>query len=477
MGIPTAVRFNTGPQGTAVSVANAGLSAAPFLNGGSAVFDTAAAGEGTYGLTVTSSAGLTAVVKVPMQGTSAVGEWTATEATIHTPTVTPNVDSTILQLRNLENSVVVARLYYSTTGQLYIRGQSDSTSVTLMNSVPLNTQYDIAWLVKIATTTAESGFKASLYVHAGRTGGTAATATANRLPTADGGAGYSLGTNVPNEWGLGVMTVLTAAVTHKYDTLRAETARSTELGVYTPPSNNPPTLAVIAEQSIALGASTTFTAVATDSDGTVASTGGHAWTVVSYSGTTAPTLTNTSNATVTVNTAPMSVAGDVVLQDVATDNGGATSNPRQVTLHVTAVAGSAVNPNRVVSNPGAWGYGGTATDLVDGMSDTGEWILTATAPSGAIIVAGFPALPANDVVIDFYVDLLAADGTTLAAVGQTGSIDAQFFAGTVAISDVVSQTVSRTEAHVVITLTSAQNAAFTAAGRTDPRVQLTATAS
>lgn len=468
MGTSTTVRFNAGGQGTDVSVANAGLSAAPTLNGGTAKFDTAAAGEGTYGLTVISAAGLLAYVEVPFQAESTAGQWTSTEGTFHTPTVAPNVDSKVYQIRNSSGGgIVIDVMYSASTGNLYLQGRTGSSAVTLLAAAPLNTQYDISLLLKPGTATTapyDGAFTAKLYRHSDRAVmGTASSTT------------YNISTSQPNAWRLGVLTVLAAAATHKYDTMRAETDRATELGAYSPPVNTPPTIPAIADIYLTVGSGTTVTAAAVDVDGTVASSGGYSWYWISYPGASAPGLTNTANATVTV--AAIGTPGTGVLGVVATDNGGAVSAERTVTIYVRAASGTTVSFEHIVSNTGTWVAGGTATDLADGLSDAGEWIMSPAGPSALGIVVGCPPLADTDVVIDFYADLIKTDGTTLADVGQTGTLTAQFFSGTTAISDVVNVAVSRTEAHVTITLSPAQNTAFTSAGRVDPQVQLVATAS
>lgn len=463
MGTQTVVRFNAGGQGVAISPTNAGITSTT-LNGGTAVFDAAAAGEGAFGVTVTSVAGLQALFDTPMQVGAKIQ---ATEQTIRTPVAYPNVDSRLIEWRSLANGLVCS-LYFSTAGRLYLQGRGGSASVTILASAPLNTQYDFGMLFNVGVATVapyDGTFSATLYLHSDHS--VVAGPITNNA--------YNLGVDTVDYWRAGVITALTAATAHKYDTFRSEDGRTTYLGVYTPPANNPPTIAPITDVTVAVTGTTTVTAVASDTDGTVSTSSGHSWVVKSYPGPTPPNLTNSSTQTVTVG--PCNYAGTVVLGDTVTDNGGAQSAERTMNVFVTAAAGSTVNVSTVVANPGGYSPGGTATDVLDGTSDAGEYVLSPAGPNMAELDLGFVPLPGNDVTVDLYADLVKSDGTTLADVGQTGTVTAQLFAGAVAISNLVNVAISRTETHVQIVLTAGQNTAFTAAGRSNPVLVLKSTAS
>lgn len=197
-------------------------------------------------------------------------------------------------------------------------------------------------------------------------------------------------------------------------------------------TNTPPTVAPIADQVKAAGATATATAVPSDVDGTIAS---HAWTVdkAPY-GTTPPTLTNATTATVSVSA--LSV-GTTVLKYIATDNSGLQSAPTYARLLVQAGSAVPVKASRLKSNGGGWVVGGTATDLVDGVSAFGKWILSPSAPTGAEVTFEMEVPSTGTHTVSFYADWLEADGTTQAT-GVTGAFTAQAFRDGVAISDVYS---------------------------------------
>lgn len=210
-------------------------------------------------------------------------------------------------------------------------------------------------------------------------------------------------------------------------------------------TNLKPTVAAIADQSKASGSTASVTAVPTDVDGTITA---HAWTVVkSPWGTTAPTLTNANTATVT--TSALSV-GTTILQYIATDNSGLQSDPVFARLLVPAASTVGAKASRVKSNGGGWSYGGAATDLVSGVSASGNWILSPAAPTGAEITFEMEVPSSGTHTIAFYADWMEADGTTQAS-GVIGAFTAQAFRNGVAISNVYTGS-NTTGAPVLLTL-------------------------
>lgn len=197
-------------------------------------------------------------------------------------------------------------------------------------------------------------------------------------------------------------------------------------------ANNPPTVAAIADQTKAAGATATVTAVPTDPDGTVTA---HLWTVdkAPY-GTTPPALTNATTTTVT--TGPLQV-GTTILKYIATDNSGLQSAPAYARLLVQASSTVPVRASRVKTNGGGWTYGGVATDLVDGVSAAGKWIVSPSSPTGNEITFEMEVPSTGTHTISFFADWVENDGTT-AANGVLGSFTAQAFRNGVAISDVYS---------------------------------------
>lgn len=236
-------------------------------------------------------------------------------------------------------------------------------------------------------------------------------------------------------------------------------------------SNTPPTVAAIADQIKAAGAGATVTAVPTDVDGTISS---HLWTVEKAPfGTTAPSLTNATTATVTVGA--LSV-GTTILKYIATDNSGLQSTPVYARLLVPAASSVPVKASRLKSNGGGWITGGTATDLVDGVSGSGKWILSPTGPTSAEITFEME-VPSNGThTISFYADWVESDGTTQAS-GVTGSFVAQAFRNGVAISDMYSgSNVTSAPVQLTFSMNTADNSAMNS-DLTKIDIRLTATQS
>lgn len=235
-------------------------------------------------------------------------------------------------------------------------------------------------------------------------------------------------------------------------------------------TNSPPTVAPIATQTKTAGSTATVTAVPTDVDGTIST---HAWTVFKApAGTSAPTLTNAATATVT--TSALSV-GTTILKYIATDNSGLQSAPAYARIVVPAGSGVGAKPEALITNAGGWTPGGTASDVVDGLSGSGKWIVGPASPSGAEITV-LMEVPSSGVhSVSFYADWLENDGTTQAS-GVAGSFTAQVFQNGVAISAVKSfSNTTGAAVQMSFTLLTGEEAALT--DLTTISIQLKATQS
>ncbi len=466
----TVLPFN-GTDGTPINEGNAGYKPGSLvLNGGQGILASAAASHGATGLEITNVAGLVANAKWAVADPSAVGadgvgEWSRVEGVVDTPTVAPDKDSTIAMLRSTVTGVIL-RLLFTATGTIYLQGAAGSTAKTLATAQPLGKRLVLSGVLKLDTTT--TGRMIMLLLDPATRAVIGSTVTDNA---------YNLTTGPFDELGLGVWSTVSPATKHRYDTWRVETGFTGAnppafLGAYTPPSASPPVVPSIAAKQVTTAETATYTAAASDPSGTVATSGGYQWRVISSPGT-APTLTNPTNAQVTVGTS--ATPGTVVLGVIATSSSGQVSAERTVNHYVSAVTGVEVNANRIVSNPGAWAPGGTATDLLDGTSDAGEWIQSPAGAKAAAVTVGGAPVPSTAAYVKVDLTLYKDDGVTLEDVGKTGAVTLQYFSGTTAVSDQQNVIISRTTTQALLTLTTAQNAALDAAGRWDPRLTMIAT--
>lgn len=128
--------------------------------------------------------------------------------------------------------------------------------------------------------------------------------------------GQTTGTTAPTQYRYGGVTTATGWTQDDMDDVAANPLSSGWLGG---PSNTPPNVTITGNQNVSAGATVLASVVATD-DGSIAS---YAWSVVSASSTSTPTLTGASTSGVSF-TAP--AAGNLVtLQCVVTDNLGLTT--------------------------------------------------------------------------------------------------------------------------------------------------------
>jgi hypothetical protein len=150
------------------------------------------------------------------------------------------------------------------------------------------------------------------------------------------------------------MVTSNQAMTIRWDSVQMNDGATSKLGLLVPSS--PPSVSAPANQNVSAGATVTATVSATD-DGSIAS---YAWTVVSASSTSTPTLTGASTSSVSF-TAP--AAGNLItLQCVVTDNDGLTSSAScevRVASSTSSVRHLAMDGTSV----GTWTKaGGSATD-------------------------------------------------------------------------------------------------------------------
>lgn len=129
-----------------------------------------------------------------------------------------------------------------------------------------------------------------------------------------------------------------------------------------PAANVPPTASAGAAKTGAVGTATQFTGTDSDSDGTIAS---RAWSVVSNTGGTAPTLANANTATVTVTP---QATGLITLRYTVTDNSGATTTS-DTKLFVPALTVSVIG---VTNNTGGYATVGSAASLSAALSDADD---------------------------------------------------------------------------------------------------------
>ncbi len=325
MGTLKVLDFRKGPEDADVVLADLGGATALTLNGGSAKYKAAAkAGLGgatssSFGLRlVTAGANLQAYVE---RWPFAVAARDITLEMVFSTTTTALSTATSRFVVFNDAGTIVGRVIQGTgaTPEIYITGLSGS-SLSIKTGCALGTQYvlNTRWVVN-ETTAASGTLTAELYL-----GSDAARASVHTTPGSPRvSTTFNLGTAALSLLRVGVNTNVDAAVTADTAMVRAEDNRgSLFTSAYTPSANQPPTVAPIAVQIGAVGSASTFTCVATDPDGSVAS---YAWTVTPVDG--APyTTTGLNSATLAITpTTNAGVGARYDISVVAIDNAGAPS--------------------------------------------------------------------------------------------------------------------------------------------------------
>lgn len=326
----------TGTDGSAITTTTLGTGSVVSLGTGTAIYSTAAAASGTTGARITNAAGTDALIRLPLSGTTSTQM--SGSAMVRVPSGAASNNAVILPRFA---SGFVCFFYVTTTGAIEFWRTSTAFEATILPaaSVVAGTYYRITWVINSATGVY------SIKIYNGATSTTALNAVSGTAVLNSTAAFASVQLQAG-----GVST----AKTVDFDTLVVDDGATTEI---VPGANVPPSLTLSANQNVAAGAAVTATATATDSDGSIATL---AWSVVSASSTSTPTLTGASTSSVSF-TAP--AAGNLVtLQCVATDNSGGTTTAT-TEVRVPLTGSTAAKVLALNGTGGAWtNTGGAATD-------------------------------------------------------------------------------------------------------------------
>lgn len=409
--------------GTALDTTNGALPDAPSLitpgAGGAITIEADATGPGSKCIQVTPAAatqgywGYTGMTGAT-NGFACRGLWKC-------PTL-PGSFQPIISMRSGGGGTGIATLAFSATNTLQAIADGVGTSSFSSGTPTPGTWYDIEVRVENPTTTTGvmsvvvrdlAGVVQSTLgvVHGGALG----AGTANFGTTTIGGVRLGKVATAGN----------LAATRWKYWTF--QTGSSAALPQ--PGANTAPSVPAIASKIQGAG-STSFTAVPTDTDGTIVS---HAWTVLKADGTALTTgVTGASTATVTV--ANQTIPGAYYLSYTATDDFGATGTA-STWLFVPRASGAGALPYKVISNPGNWGPGGTAVDVLDGLKSatSAKYALSQDAPAGDTIIVAMEVPAQGHYTGECTVAWMEDDGVTLKA-GVTGPFTLQVMQGTTDIT-------------------------------------------
>lgn len=278
---------------------------------------------------------------------------------------------------------LIGQIGFSGSGKMTLTNAANVVIWTATNAFPTTGRIDIAIVAVPGTTTSNGTLKAAYWTAATGYSGAPAEQSPNSSTSAYGAVNANVGTITYAQFGKPSNS--TWVNDFNATNLYLDTANTTDAlpPVFTAPTNTPPTIGALATQIGTAGTAKTFTAIATDTDGTIAS---YSWSVTAYD--SAPyTITgglSASTLTITPGVHPVTGAGaryDVTV--VAYDDDGAPSSPATGKL---LVRGTKIRPILETSNAGGWqaagltnSTGNRVASQVDGLTSTG--VQAPTAPS------------------------------------------------------------------------------------------------
>jgi hypothetical protein len=353
----------TPTQGMAATAANTGANLTALPSGSSAIFDTAMAAQGTFGLKLTTSTTGASLFRFNAEAKSLTWQRT-TEMTLPATLPTGANAPTFWSVRYeaFDNSVAgtFLRLILSSAGALTMTRPS-GTAINLGTGYTAGQKIRIASWGQVGTTTTNGVLHVRIY----------ASGTSTVLGSHDS-TNSDLGLNPV--WGgdLGANAQYAESYVVGFDSDQWGTVNA-ELPALA--SNAPPTVNVGADVTLGpSGGTVSLVATASDTDGTIAS---YAWTFHSIlPSSTAPTITNAGNATASVI---ITNPGRYVLRCTVTDNAGATAFDSKKVF----VPAATVRPILDLTNAGAWTLAGGATTAAGALADESDATLTQgpTAPA------------------------------------------------------------------------------------------------
>jgi hypothetical protein len=384
-----------GVNGTAATTANTGGNTVAAAGAASVTFDTSSPlfqGSSYLNATTVDTTN-TAYVEFPFNSAQGVG---AFSIGVRIPATPPAVDTTFISVRDTA-LVRILSVVYTAAGTIVATDRSN-TNLLILTAAQATAG---SWFRFEGVINNLSATAATWHVRA--YSGTSTTAVGNNVgPTGTGNTGTTTFATLR----VGAATLTPTTI--RFDSVQTDDGRSTEIGLYVPPANVPPTVSAGADQTASLNTPVTLTSIATDSDGTIAS---RQWTCIGYPATlgSAPTITNATSATATFTpTTP----GAYTFRFTATDNGGATGTDVTSVYVPTA----SVTFNGAVENSGGWT--GTYLDVDELESAPDDTTFLTSSGSGTWTGALAPVTPNTSAYVWVRTDQGATGATETVALLQ-----------------------------------------------------------
>lgn len=341
----------TAVQGLAATAGNTGAQSANLPGTAVAIFDSASAAQGNFGLKITSAASGASSFRMPSDDITSLSFQRTFETKIPSPLPSGAEVPSFMSIRWRDSGGTegtVMRLQITAAGVLQVQRVSGAL-VTLGTGYTAGQAIRVAFWGKVGTGVPSTNGELHIRVYTKN--------TTTVLGTHDS-TNSDLGTNPVSGGDLGTTSALTGTYTLAYDSDQWGTAIA-ELPQL--PANLPPTVSVGADVTLsASGGSVTLTATASDPDGTIAA---YAWTITSIlPSSSPPTIINPATANASVN---LTNPGRYVIRCTVTDNLGATGFAEKKIF----VPGQSVRPVLDLANPGGWSLMGSATSAAGGLAD------------------------------------------------------------------------------------------------------------
>lgn len=345
------IGFEGGTLGATIGTSNQGATDNPlyFVNigtGGALTYDATHAAHGTQAAKIAPASGQ--VVTMQYGGNSAGASIASSNcaARFHTYQ-TANV-TTLTEICDISDqaSAKIARLYLDATNHLLLRDSTATNLWTATAALALNQWNRVEiWVIPGSTTIHVAYYTADSTTAVASFDTTTAATGANAVAVVSVGRLFNTTDTTP--WWL--------------DDFAVETVASGFIG---PEVNQPPTVSISANQTVAASASVTVSVTASDPDGTVAS---YAWTGTRYTTSAAPASVTPTSGAGTASIAYTASSATTGVLDVwsctVTDNLGATTT---ATTEVRVPTGGEILPLR-----GFAGVGTTVT-VAGGAASPGE---------------------------------------------------------------------------------------------------------
>lgn len=432
------------PSGTSITTGNTGANTISLGAGSTGVYSSAAAAYGAVGVRLSIAAGTSPAFRF-LFGGGATGNQAAFRFCSSGPNGAAAGGVNAVNFVNFRHAsgVVAAIGYDKGNNGLNFRNGPSGTIISAITFAALSTAagstVNLATILEYSLVVNNSTGAYALKVYLPGTSTIVWSASGTTTFTQTGAfAGLQFGGSSDVE------------VTQDVDFVQVNDGSSTEIAQ--PATNQPPTVSISSPlRDVAASSAVSFTATATDTDGTIA---GYQWAVEYSSTGSNPTLTGATTATVSL-TAPAAAGSLIVLRCTATDDADGTGYTLAEVRVPSPVASGIVPVDRTTGNSG-WGIiGGAASQAAAlGDGDAGTLVespdVTSTASVRRFRLA--PMSARSSMVITIGGALMTASGSHACKV-RVGS-------GSTQVKE-VSLPATTSSADYTVTLTAGEVAAIT----------------